>query len=161
MADTMLSLKLNDCKTVHDKLNYLESRMWIVQSVIYGYYFTIVGWFFCLGFMGLVKYSRDTYIPFAYSGVGVTGIVIGTLYLHYARRSVDVETPKIRSKKILTMDEVNVSINHPANLTSLGFSMIFLGGVAFKAITFFDFRGRNYEYFYLNVMCLSFTTSMW
>jgi len=136
VADTVLSLNANHYNTVASKLHYIESRMWIVQSVIYGYYFSLVGWFACFAFFGFVKFGRVSYVPLVYAIVGVIVMVIGTLYVHHARKSVDVENPRVNSSKFLTTEEVAVSISRPANLTSLGFSVIFLGGFSYFAELF-------------------------
>jgi len=161
VADTVLSLNANHYNTVASKLHYIESRMWIVQSVIYGYYFSLVGWFACFAFFGFVKFGRVSYVPLVYAIVGVIVMVIGTLYVHHARKSVDVENPRVNSSKFLTTEEVAVSISRPANLTSLGFSVIFLGGFSYFAVNFFFFNDRPHEMVYLHAMCLCYTTSMW
>ena len=161
VADTILSLNANQYNSVSDKLNYLESRLWIVQSVIYGYYFSLIGWFVCFGFFGFVKYNRDSYVPFWYAVVGVIVMVIGTIYVHNVRKGIGEDNPDLKTRKDLTEDEVNVSINRPANLTSLGFSVIFLGGFSYFAINFFNFNDRPNEELYLHAMSLCFMTSMW
>lgn len=132
-----------------------------MSSVIYGYYASLVGWFVCFGFFGFVKFSRYSYIPFCYSVVGVGVMVLGTLYIHHARKSIDISNPRINAGKILTLEEVTSSISRPANLTSLGFSVIFLGGFAYFAVNFFDFNDRPHELVYLHAMCVCYVTSMW
>ena len=161
VADTILSLNVNKEKTVQDKLNYFQARMWIVHSIIYGYYLSLVGWFVCFGFFGFVKYTRYSYVPFGYAVAGVIVMVIGTVYVHWARKSIDIDNPKVSSTTYLTSGEIAVSISRPSNLTSLGFSVIFLGGFAYFAINFFNFRDRPYENLYLHSMCICFMTSMW
>ena len=161
VADTVLSLNANHYNTVADKLHYLESRIWIVQSVIYGYYFSLVGWFVCFGFFGYVKFGRDSNIPCIYAAIGILVMVCGTVYVHHARRCIDVESPQTNTMKQLTEEEIAVSISRPANLTSLGFSVIFLGGFAYFAVNFFDFNDRPHEMVYLHAMCLCYMTSMW
>jgi hypothetical protein len=161
VADTMLSLNANHYNTITDKLHYFETRMWLVQSVIYGYYFSLVSWFACFGFTGFVKFGRDSYIPVVYAVIGVVVMVLGTGYVHYSRKSIDISNPHIKAKKIYTTDEVNVSISRPANLTALGFSIIFLGGFAYDAVNIFDFNDRPHEDVYLHAMSVCFMTSMW
>lgn len=161
VADTVLTLNANHYNTTQAKLKYFQSRMWIVQSVIYGYYFSLIGWFVCFACFGFVKYGRESYVPLFYASIGIVVMVIGTIYIHYARKSIDLNHPVIKSTKILTTEEVNVSISRPANLTSLGFSVIFLGGFAYFAVNFFDFNDREGEDLYLHAMCVTFMTSMW
>ena len=161
VADTVLTLNANHYDTTTAKLHYFQSRMWMVQSVIYGYYFSLVGWFVCFAFFGLVKYNRVTYVPLVYAVIGVVVMIIGTAYVHFARKSIDLVNPQIKAKHFLTTDEVNVSISRPANLTSLGFSVIFLGGFAYFAVNFFEFYDRKAEDAYLHAMSICFMTSMW
>jgi hypothetical protein len=162
VADTILSLNVNHEKSTQDKLSYFETRMWLVRSVIYGYYLSLVGWFVCFGFFGFVKFSRYSYIPFCYAVVGVVVMVIGTVYVHWARQSINLNSHHASTDDTrMTSDEVAVSISRPSNLTSLGFSVIFLGGFAYFAVNFFNFNDRQYEDVYLHAMCTCFMTSMW
>ena len=162
-ADTILTININRINTVRDKLNYLQSRIWIVQSVVYGYYFSLVGWFASFSQIGFVKYSQFSYIPMVYAVIGVVVFVLGTVYLHYARQhvtegsSADDASPSKKSSS----EDSNAILSRPSNLTSLGFSVIFLGGFAYDMVNLFDFRDRKFEYRYLHGMCISFVTSMW
>jgi hypothetical protein len=139
---------------------------WILcRSCTWYYYLSLIGWFVVFGLFGFVKFSRYSYVPFAYAITGIVVIICGIGYLSHVRhqvvRDIPVEATDAAVFRQHGRENVNFVINRHSILSSVAFAVIFLGGYAYFAICFFNFNDRRFELVYLHAMCISFMTSMW
>lgn len=166
VQDTLISLIVNYYQSAQARLVFIRSYWILCRSCTWYYYLSLIGWFVVFGLFGVVKFSHYSYAPFAYALSGIAMMVCGMGYLSNVRHQVarghlpsevsDEEVWKQHGR-----ENVNNVINRHSLLSSIAFTVIFLGGYAYFAICFFNFNNRRFELVYLHAMSISFMTSMW
>merc|ERR1711991_770542 len=88
VQDSILTQLASNFRTNEYRLKFLKSQYLMVISCPLIYKFCLFTWLWVFGLIGLVKYSRNSYIPFAYALVGMAGLVIGKIYLMVNERKL-------------------------------------------------------------------------
>ena len=160
VLDSILTQFASDFRTHEFRQKFLQSQQIISTSCTVLYNLTLFTWFWVYGLIGIVKYSRNSYIPTYYAIIGMVGLIFGFTYL---RQKFIMHTKTSNDDELDdgNTEQQSVALSRVTVLNTIAFSVIFLGGYAYYNVLFFNFRHRNYQVEYLHSMSLCFMVSIW